>query len=73
MSPIPPVCERITFTLRTCCGYVTTWGWGTETLLIRNISALYEGGTRLYCFISREENKLHISDAFSEEFVAAHL
>ena len=48
-------------------------GWGTETLLIRNISAVYEGGTRLYCFISREENKVHISDAFSEEFVAAHL
>ena len=49
MTPLPPICELITFALRTCCGYVTAWGWGSGTPLTRDIQFVYEDGPRLHC------------------------
>lgn len=70
MTPLPPICELVTFTLRACCEYVTTWGWGPETPLTRDILFIYEGGTWLYRF-TKEENRLYISEVFFGEFIAA--
>jgi hypothetical protein len=71
MMPLPPICELITFALRTCYGYVTAWGWGSGTLLTRDILFVYEDGIWLHRF-TREELKFYMLDVSFEEFVAAH-
>ena len=48
MTPLPPICELITFALRMCCGYVTARGWGSGTPLTREILFVYEDGTWLH-------------------------
>ena len=71
MTPLPPICEPITFTLRTRYGYATARGWGLGTPLTRDILFVYEDGTLLHRF-TKEEKKLYTPDASFEEFVAAH-
>jgi hypothetical protein len=44
---------------------------GPGNPLTRDILFVYEDGARLQSF-AKEENKLYIPDASSEEFVAAH-
>jgi hypothetical protein len=46
---------------------------GDKILQIRDISVVYEAGTRLHCLISKEGNIPYISGALSGEFVPAHL
>jgi hypothetical protein len=48
-------------------------GLGDKTLQIREVSVVYEAGTRLHCLIGKEENILYRSGALSGEFVPARL